>query len=75
MKRDKVHIGCVMIHAAGSNPYTWARDVGCIGENRVRILRAFRDTGKLPAGFALWDDNERQPITSPAEIDWNGMRS
>ena len=67
----KISIGAVAIHRTGTNPYH--RDDTnpyASGPERIKALKAFKDTGKLPEGFSAWDDGHRVPITDPYEINW-----
>jgi hypothetical protein len=63
-----------MIHEKGTNPYTYARECGIIGEARHKLLDDYRTTGQLPEGFTLWDDASRVEITNRDQIDWTGFR-
>ena len=68
----KISIGAVAIHRTGTNPYH--RDETnpyASGPERVKALKVFKDTGKLPEGFSAWDDGHRVPITAPDEINWD----
>lgn len=74
MKRDKVFIGSLMIHPAGTNPYVASREgQSPSGDQRVELLWMFRD-GMLPREWWAWDDNEKVRVTDPAAVDWEHMR-
>lgn len=64
-------VGSVIIHPAGTNPYVKTDHPYRLGHFRVKALHEFRDTGKLPDGYAMWDDREKLPITSPEDVEWH----
>ncbi len=70
----KTHVGCVLIHPTGTNPYN--RETANpyrYGNGRVQALREFKATGKWPEGFTAWDDRDKVAITSIEQVDWSGM--
>ena len=73
--KNLIHIGAVLIHPEGTNPYdrSTANPLRS-GAARANALRQFKETGFLPIGYAAWNDNDREPITDPAAIDWEGLR-
>lgn len=69
----KPSLGQVIIHRKGTNPYKYSRDCGCVGKARAKVLQDFRNTGELPKDVCLWDDLNKEPITSPNQVDWAGL--
>jgi len=72
----KTFIGSISFYPTGTNPYSYdAENPYRMGQLRAEALIDFRDTGKLPIGFSLWNDLDRKDVQSPDEIDWRHMRS
>lgn len=72
----KTFIGSIGFYPTGTNPYDQhTENPYRIGRLRAEALAQFRDTGKLPDGFSLWNDLDRKDVQSPDEIDWRHMRS
>ncbi len=65
-------VGSVMFHPVGCNPYVYAKaDYAGLAtpHDRREFIAAFR-AGKLPEGWAAWNDRDHEPLTDPDDVQW-----
>lgn len=72
---NKTDIGSAMFYRIGTNPYSRDPEVLAAneyhtGESRKAALEAWRILGRVPEGYAVWDDRSKENLTSPNQVEW-----
>ena len=72
----------LLFYQTGTNPYSQPYNHNLApadrvpnkyasGADRCAALRWFRDTGKLPIGYSLWSDRDKEDVADRATVDWS----